>query len=98
MIVKHKLDPANPPRLTEEERARLDAMTDDDIDYSDAPDQGATGWTRASAANPMGRRKIALSVEAAVAEFFKSESGGGVDQERVNQVLHEYVESQRKAS
>jgi len=50
MIVKYKSDPANPPRLTDKERARLDALTDNDIDFSDIPDQGDTGWTRV---NPM---------------------------------------------
>jgi len=32
-------DPNHPVRLTEEERARLDAMTDEDIDLTDIPSQ-----------------------------------------------------------
>jgi len=45
--VSFTLDPANPPRWTEEEKRRFDAMTDDDIDYSDIPDTSdLTGWTR----------------------------------------------------
>lgn len=37
-ITRFRLDPANPPRLTAEEAARLDAMTEDDIDLSDIPE------------------------------------------------------------
>jgi hypothetical protein len=45
--VSFTLDPANPPRWTEEEKRRFDAMTDADIDYSDIPDTSdLTGWTR----------------------------------------------------
>jgi len=38
-MVKFTLDPANPPTMTPEQMARWEAMTDDDIDYSDIPDQ-----------------------------------------------------------
>lgn len=31
MLVRFKLDPAHPPRLTAEERRRLDSMTDEEI-------------------------------------------------------------------
>ena len=32
MLVKFTLDPKNPPRLTPEQRARLDAMTEEEIE------------------------------------------------------------------
>ena len=33
-IVKYTLDPKNPPRMTDEEKASFDAIKDEDIDYS----------------------------------------------------------------
>ena len=45
-MVKFTLDPANPPTMTPEQMARWEAMTDDDIDYSDIPDQ--TGFDAAT--------------------------------------------------
>jgi hypothetical protein len=49
-FVEYTLDPANPPRLTEEEKARYDATTDADIVYDeDSPDTSGwpdEGWTR----------------------------------------------------
>ncbi len=46
-MVRITLDEALQYRMSPEEKARLDAMTDDDIDYSDCPDMGGiTGWTR----------------------------------------------------
>jgi hypothetical protein len=48
--VKFTLDPANPPRLTEEEKARYHATTDADIVYDeDSPDTSDWPddmWTR----------------------------------------------------
>ncbi len=37
-ITRFRLDPANLPRLTPEDSAHLDAMTEDDIDLSDIPE------------------------------------------------------------
>lgn len=48
--VKLTLDPNNPPPLTDEQRERLaalDAMPDEDIDYSDAPFRPDAVWLKA---------------------------------------------------
>lgn len=37
-IIKHRLDSKNPPQLTKKEKDRYDAMSDEDIDYSDIPE------------------------------------------------------------
>ncbi len=42
--VKYTLDVNNPPKFTEEEKALLDAMTDEDIDYGDIPDLSDELW------------------------------------------------------
>lgn len=48
-LVRFTLDPANPPRLTEEEAARLDSMTEEDIDLSDIPALPAAFFERTNA-------------------------------------------------
>ena len=39
MITRYRPDPDNPPQL-KSDLARLDRMTDEDIDYSDLPELG----------------------------------------------------------
>jgi uncharacterized protein (DUF4415 family) len=43
-IVRYKLDPNNPPKVSDEYLARFDAIKDENIDYSDAPDMGDADW------------------------------------------------------
>jgi hypothetical protein len=46
-IVRYTLDPDRPPSLSAEEKARLTAMRDSDIDTSDIPNLAAEdGWYR----------------------------------------------------
>ena len=40
MIKRYRPDPANPPQLIKSDLARIDRMTDEDIDYSDLPELG----------------------------------------------------------
>ncbi len=50
-IVKRTLDPKNPPVLTAEQKARLEAlaaMPDELIDYSDAPYRPDAVWMKAA--------------------------------------------------
>jgi len=37
-ITQFELDPSKPPKLSKRQKARLDSMTDADIDYSDIPE------------------------------------------------------------
>jgi uncharacterized protein (DUF4415 family) len=103
--IDSKLDLANPEPFTPAELGQLDRlrrMTDDEIDFSDIPNQaGRPGWRRVGLfGGPAGAlRKAALAeklllVEPDVLEFFEA-SGEGVPQ-RMNTVLREYVEQHRK--
>ena len=50
-ILKRTLDLKNPPPLTDEQKARLDAvaaMADEQIDYSDAPHKPDAAWMKAT--------------------------------------------------
>lgn len=47
--VNQAFDPANPPVLSESQKARLDAvasMPDEEIDYSDAPPRTDAAWVK----------------------------------------------------
>jgi uncharacterized protein (DUF4415 family) len=103
--VTSTLDLANSEPLSAVERQGLDRlgkMTDEEIDFSDIPRQaGRPGWRRPGLlGGPVGAlRKAALAeklllVEPDVLEFFKK--SGDDAPERMNTVLREYVEQQRK--
>ena len=94
-IVKRTLDLKNPPPLTDEQKARLDAvaaMADDQIDYSDAPHRPAAEWMRATEI-PSTKQQITLRIDADVLEFFKHT--GRRYQTRINAVLRAYVKEHK---
>ncbi len=95
-IVKRTLDLDKPPRLSAEQKARLDAvaaMPDDQIDYSDAPSLPDAVWMKAAAALPDTKQQITLRLDADVLEFFKHT--GKRYQSRINAVLRSYVEAHK---
>lgn len=92
--VKHKLDPANPARMTPAEKARFDALSDADIDYSDAPELDAAFWDAAEVAKPNPKTGISLRVDAETLAFFKSRHPKGYSS-RMAAVLKAYVQAQR---
>ena len=47
MIKRYRPDPANPPQLIKSDLARIDRMTDEDIDYSDIPELGDEFFVKA---------------------------------------------------
>jgi uncharacterized protein (DUF4415 family) len=96
-IVRFRLDPNNPPKLTAAERKRLVAMKDSDIDYSDIPSQRGAVWTRPGALIPAGNKKqITVRLDTDVLEFFKKT--GTRYQSRINAALREYMKAHEKAS
>ena len=97
-IVRFRLDPSNPPKMTAEELRRLREMKDEDIDYSDAPASPKDAvWTRPGALVPAGNKKqITVRLDADVLEFFKKT--GTRYQSRINAALREYMKANEKAS
>ncbi len=74
--VRYRLDPRNPPRLTDEELARLDAMTTDEIERNALEDPDNPPFTeeeleRLSIAAPiqLTRRGLGLTQEEFAARF-----------------------------
>lgn len=86
-------DLAHPVHLTEEQRAKLLAMRDEDIDYSDTPSQAAKRGRRVGGPR-FGFEALVLDQD--VLEYFRHE--GDVSSKRINAVLREYAEAHRKTA
>ncbi len=85
-MVRFKRDPSNPPVLTPEQAARLDAMP---IDYSDIPELPDTFW-----AQPGTKESVTMRLDRDVLEFFRASGSRGY-QTRINAVLRAFVEQNR---
>ena len=98
-MVKFTLDPANPPTMTPEQMARWEAMTDDDIDYSDIPDQSEVPleqWkTPRELVSGENKSQLTLRLDADVVKFFRK--SGNRYQTRMNAVLREYMLAHKRA-
>jgi uncharacterized protein (DUF4415 family) len=82
--------------MTSEQKQALREMRDEDIDFSDIPEQTGGGWRRVSDLIPAeNKRQITLRLDADVIDFFRST--GRRYQSRINAALREYVNSQKKA-
>jgi uncharacterized protein (DUF4415 family) len=99
-LVTYRLDPDNPPVLTTEERQawkELQEMRDEDIDFSDIPEQTGGGWRRVSELVPAeNKQQITLRLDADLIAFFRST--GRRYQSRINAALREYVTAQKKTA
>ena len=74
---------------------RLDAMTDEDIDYSDIPETDDEFWENAEWYIG-GKKAISIRVDEEVIDFFKSKGKGY--QTAMNKVLRQYMEAHSKRS
>jgi uncharacterized protein (DUF4415 family) len=91
--VRFTLDPSNPPKLTAKQRARLDAIGDDQIDLTDIPEMGDVAWTRPGAlVSADNKEQITLRLDADVLRYFRKT--GRRYQTRINQVLRSFVDAQ----
>jgi uncharacterized protein (DUF4415 family) len=74
---------------------RVDAMKDEDIDYSDNPE-----WTdemfRNAVVWPGTKQQITLRLDRDVLDFFKKQGRGY--QSTINAVLRKYMEARKRAS
>ena len=91
-LVRHDFDPANPPPLTEAQRAQLEAlaaMPEDQIDLSDIPELSEDAWANA-VRNPFYRpvkASTTVRIDADVLHWLKSKGRGY--QTRINAILRE---------
>jgi uncharacterized protein (DUF4415 family) len=105
-IVRYKLDPNNPPKVSDEYLARFDAIKDEDIDYSDIPDMGDADWSKAMSWNEfmatvkIPKSSVTIRYDADIIEWFKANASKGGKRGRgyqtaMNAVLKAYVKAQK---
>lgn len=90
--VRFILDPSNPPELSEAAAARLAAMKDEDINYSDIPPTPAgVAWYKPGALIPDTKLQVTLRLDREVLDFFKQP--GKRYQTRINSVLRAFMDA-----
>lgn len=80
-------------RTSKTDWKRLDALKDEDIDYSDIPKQGREFFEEA-VLWPGPKQQITLRLDPDVLAFFRKQ--GKRYQTRINAVLRKYVEVQKR--
>ena len=75
---------------------RIDAMSDEDIDYSDIPELDDDFFKNAEVVVSPGKKQIALRVDTDVLEWMKAQGKGY--QSRMNAILRAYYEAHRNHS
>lgn len=95
--VRFRLDPDNPPRMSEETKRRLDAMRDEDIDLSEIPDNSDREWVRVMPGKPAPKPSVTMRLDEGVIAYFKAEDPKGYTA-RMASVLRAYVEAQRSGA
>lgn len=80
-------------KILKSDLKRIDAMKDEDIDYSDIPEFDDEFLQSVEAKISTGKKQIALRVDNDVLEWMKSQGKGY--QSRINAVLRAYYEAHR---
>lgn len=70
---------------------RIDALSDEDIDYSDVPELGDDFWATAKVLDHGTKKPITIRIDQDVIAWFKSR--GGRYQVLMNKVLRSYMEN-----
>jgi len=75
--------------------SRIDALKDEDIDYSEIPDLSTLGpefWDKAVVKRAEPKAQVTIRVDREVLDWFKAQGKGY--QTRINAVLRAYMEAQ----
>jgi uncharacterized protein (DUF4415 family) len=78
--------------------ARIDALKDEDIDYSEIPDLSTLGeefWNQAVIKRAEPKAQVTIRLDREVLDWFKAQGKGY--QSRINAVLRAYKEAQGRA-
>lgn len=86
--VRTTIDPKNPPKPSQQDLARFDAVKDGDIDYSDIPELGDDFFEKAK------KTSITARFDADMVQWFKSQGRGY--QTKMNAVLRAFYERHRE--
>ena len=77
----------------ESDLKRLDAMRDEDIDYSDIPELDEAFFRDARVVVPPGKKQLTIRLDDDVLSWLKSQGKGY--QSRINAILRAYYEAHR---
>ena len=72
---------------------RIDAMSDENIDYSDIPELDDDFFKQARIVVPPGKKQLTLRLDADVLDWMKAQGKGY--QSRINAILRAYYEAHR---
>lgn len=92
MMIKHTLDPKNPTKMRKAERARFDAIRDEDIDYSDIPELDAGFWANAKIETASQKPSVTMRMDVQTLAYFKGSDPKGYTG-RMAAVLKAYVQA-----
>ncbi len=83
------------PPITEEDIKRIDAIRDEDIDFSDIPELDENFFKNAKVIKfiPKPKKAISLRVDEKILDWFKAQGRGY--QTLMNAVLHTYYEAHK---
>ncbi|MDE0218837.1 MAG: BrnA antitoxin family protein [Spirochaetaceae bacterium] len=73
---------------------QIDAVEDENIDFSDIPELDEMFWKRAEIVEPDRTEQVTIRVKRSVLAYFKAPGKGY--QTRMNQVLESYVRARRQ--
>ncbi len=76
---------------TKSDLKRLDAMGDEEIDYSDIPELDASFFRDAPVVVPPGKKQLTIRLDSDVLTWLKSQGRGY--QSRINAILRSYYEA-----
>ena len=93
-IINFSLNENQLPNLTEQEKKRLDLMTDDKIDYSDNSATDENFWGKVKIVQPQLKAKVTMRLDQSIVDWFKKEGRGY--QTRINTILKSYIQAHEK--
>jgi len=83
-------------KSTKSDVARLDAMRDEDIDYSDIPQLDEAFFEKATVQWPVHKRQLTIRLDEDVLDWLKQQGRGY--QTRINAILRSYYEAHRDST
>jgi len=83
-------------KIIKSDLKRLDAMRDEDIDYSDIPELDEDFWKDAKQVIPPGKKQLTIRLDADVLTWLKAQGKGY--QSRINAILRSYYEAHQESS
>ena len=73
---------------------KVDAMTDDQIDYSDIPELDETFWKKAKLVTPKNKVRLTIRLDEDIVTWFQKKGKGY--QTKINSVLKSYIKAIKK--